>query len=1119
MTTRFSRRDLLFIAVCLALTVASLVVIVRWFHAAFPEASIDFRYDRVSSRYIAESLLAAEKIDVRGYKRAAVFDADDEARIFLERSLGLEPATRVMKSDVRVWFWHHRWFKPLQEEEFQVEIAPTGELVSYSRTIPESLAIPAATPAGARRIAEEFLARNGNPIAGLDLVTQSERQLPKRLQRIFTWEAKAIHPAGSSYRHTITVDGNAVSSYSQQLKVPETWLRSYRELRSKNAAAGSIDSIFMAITMLGALVIFVTRLRRGDIPLKFLLAMGVVTVILVGGVTVNSLPSALASYDTTTSYPAFVAQVVVVTILQSVGTAMLLIVICGSGEVLYRQRLPQHLAIPKLWTPRALASKRVFLSLVLGYSLVAFFIAYQVAFYLIAARYGAWAPADVPYDDILNTSIPWIAVLFAGFFPAFSEEFLSRAFSIPFFQKFLRSRVAAIVLAGFVWGFGHSLYPNQPFYIRGVEVGLAGVLLGFLMDRYGLLALLIWHYTVDAVYTSLLLFQSGNAYYVLSASVASAVFAVPLLLSIALYIRNRGFIPDDDLTNATMPVSPPPPAPQLAAPSPLPPATLITRRHMIICAVALALAAIVLALRPASPQDAVDYRITSDRAKQLAGQHIESRGHRLPAKVAAVPVAGFRSWEDGSPREEGGSPGGFDDVAATYMLRRGVSVERLVQIFRGEVPAATWIVRFFTPMVKTEFFVEVDPRTSRVAGYHKYADENAPGARLERPEALAIALGSFAAYGVNVADFEVREALAFQQPKRRDWLFHFQQRTPLKDEAVRRVSVRVMGTEVTQFASTVKVPDAIHREAAEQGVADVVLMVLKFAGMIAALALVVTGIIVASRDGIEWKRALRATLLLAPVPIMRALTSYESRVFSYSTSVGWDTFLLSLISGSAGMIGLQLLLLFIAVVGIRTIYPYAFALLSRAGRVRFGRPAAIAAVTAVTISVAWSELTAIIENYLPRTRVIEALDISSSVAIPLPSLFKLADALFGAIVMAGAVALIAKAMLSWPSARAASITTIAIAFCIFLDGSADRHALPMMLAISAVTAALIWLVARYVLGGHLLAWPLAFFLVSSIDGGVAMIRNARPDLVLHGSIVMATALVLITWLASPRTEG
>ena len=54
-------------------------------------------------------------------------------------------------------------------------------------------------------------------------------------------------------------------------------------------------------------------------------------------------PSRLpASYDTTTSYPAFVAQIIVITVLQSIGSGMLLIVICGAGEEGSTTRLGSH---------------------------------------------------------------------------------------------------------------------------------------------------------------------------------------------------------------------------------------------------------------------------------------------------------------------------------------------------------------------------------------------------------------------------------------------------------------------------------------------------------------------------------------------------------------------------------------------------------------------------------------------------------------------------------------------------------------------------------------------------------------------------------------------------------
>ena len=172
------------------------------------------------------------------------------------------------------------------------------------------------------------------------------------------------------------------------------------------------------------MVIFIIRLLRGDLQLRLLLGIGI------GGgrarhrrraQLVPERAGGLRHHDVVSRIPRAVRASA--RVLQGIGVAMLLIVIVGAGEVLYRERLPQHLAIAAhLEAPRARRRKRVFLAFVLGYTLVAFFLGYQVAFYLIADKFGAWSPAEVPYDDMLNTALPWIAVLFAGFFPALQRR-------------------------------------------------------------------------------------------------------------------------------------------------------------------------------------------------------------------------------------------------------------------------------------------------------------------------------------------------------------------------------------------------------------------------------------------------------------------------------------------------------------------------------------------------------------------------------------------------------------------------------------------------------------------------------------------------------------------------
>lgn len=1121
---RFSTDDSLFLAICVAIALASIAIVIRYFAAAFPQAAIEFRYDRNSSRPLAQRLVQRLGADVRGMKHAARFDGDDQARIFLERELGLEEATRVTTDQVRVWWWNHRWFKPLVEEEISVDVAPSGEIVAFTHVIPEDRAIAGALAAPP----EQFLIGIGVDVTGLRLVDTSERRLPKRVQRIYTWESNAVRPAGSPYRHTVTVDGTIITGYSQRLKVPDAWVRSYRELRSKNAAAGQIDLIFNAALMIGAIVIFIARLRRGDLPLRFLAGIGIASFLLVGGVSLNQMPSQLAYYDTNSSYPAFLGTLVFDAAVRSLGTAVLLIVICGAGEILYRQRYPKHLAMPRIWTPRALASRRIFRALILGYALVPLFIAYQTIFYLIAHRFGAWSPAEVPYDDILNTALPWVAVMFAGFFPAFSEEFLSRAFAIPFAERLfhgvprflgvsrLRSRgtprnseapqerrgwwplLFAIVVAGFVWGFGHSTYPNQPFWIRGVEVGLAGVVAGVVMHRFGLLPLLIWHYTIDAVYTATLLFASGNTYYIVSAAIVSLLFAFPLVAAVVLYVRNKGFVPDEELSNDAMPaVEPialeaPPPAPEAARE-----VRPLTRRTIVVAVILVIAAAIAIAVRPSSPDDAIDYRITAERAKEIARTHVQRDDF---AYVIAAPVEGFRSWNAGSAREEGGSPGGFDEVAATWLVRGGMSIDRLVDLFRNRIEAGTYTVRFFTPLQKEELFVEVDPRTSRVTGFHKYQAENARGAVLAQNEALVLARNAFKTYGLDVTRFELREALSYQQPSRRDWLFHFEERTPLAPRAFRRATVRIAGDEVTQFHKTIKVPESVHREANTQTLLNVVLFAMKIAGLVILLSLVIAGLIVATRaHGLPWRRALRWSLLLTIIPVARFFSDIESLLFGYSTSVAWETFIIGVLTSFVRDVGLQFGLMFLALAGVEAAMPHAL-------RKRNGRSAAVAAVAAVVIAILTTIAMQFLAHLFPWSATV-GISVPGFVATPVPALFEGAQALFGAIIAACAVALYSIAL---PRNYHGPVTVVAV-FLAMLDPLVNARQAPLMLANALALALVVWIVARYVLDGNALAWPLAFFLASTLNTASVLLENHRTDLLINAVALLAVAAAALLW--------
>ena len=105
MNERLRASDYRFILICAALLAATTWFSVRNFYRAFPEASIEFKVSRDDARNVAAKFLAGQGYRLAGYRQAAQFTYDDEAKTFLEREAGLERANRIMGTRVRLWRW------------------------------------------------------------------------------------------------------------------------------------------------------------------------------------------------------------------------------------------------------------------------------------------------------------------------------------------------------------------------------------------------------------------------------------------------------------------------------------------------------------------------------------------------------------------------------------------------------------------------------------------------------------------------------------------------------------------------------------------------------------------------------------------------------------------------------------------------------------------------------------------------------------------------------------------------------------------------------------------------------------------------------------------------------
>jgi hypothetical protein len=66
---------------------------------------------------------------------------------------------------------------------------------------------------------------------------------------------------------------------------------------------------------------------------------------------------------------------------------------------------------------------------------------------------------------------------------------------------------------------------------------------------------------------------------------------------------------------------------------------------------------------------------------------------------------------------------------------------------------------------------------------------------------------------------------------------------------------------------------------------------------------------------------------------------------------------------------------------------------------------------------------------------------------------------------------------------------------------------------------LAWVVARYVLDGNPLAWPLTVFIGSLLQTASVLLQNHRPDLIANGVALIVFAAVAVAWVAAPRESN
>ena len=786
----------------------------KYFFRAFPEASVNFQVSREEALSRAQKFVTGLGENVSGYRSAVAFDVDEEGKTYLERELALQQANQLMSSDLHMWYWEVRFFKPQQEEEFRVRVSPAGQVVGYEHKIEEARAGPSLERSAAEVAAQNYLASKlGMDLKGWDVLPEeaNSKKKPNRLDWEFTWEKHGFKAKDAPYRLQVSLQGDRIGGSEEFLKVPEAWQRGFSRMRSGNNTLALVFTVPYIVLLAVAVWLAIRFTKQGQTSWRGAIVLGLIVAGLLFLQNLNDWPHWASSYDTNQPYANFVAIRLTLALLISVLTALTVTLVLPSAEPLYRASQPEQMRLSRAFTLRGLRSKEFFSAAVVGVSMAAAHIGYVVAFYVVASKLGAWAPQELNFDDSVNTAFPWISGAAIGLLASTNEEFTFRLFAIPFFKRVTGSRWIAVILPAFLWSFLHSNYPQEPAYIRGIEIGLVGIVAGIVMLRWGIVATLIWHYTVDASLVGLLLMRSNSLYFKVSGAVVAAAALAPLAFACLSYLTRGGFETDEELLNRSEPVpefdfKAEPAVETVEAKSTryeaLAPAMIA---FLIICG--LTGAAFVWRLKPQTIGDylklSVNARSARARADAILRQHHvdpNSYGHATVLADIANPIT-------------------------NEYLRRRIGISGINDIYANQVPAALWRVRYFRDGQPEEYAVILRPDGALHSIHHTLAEET-PGPSLTKEEARARAEKFLAEEKkIDLKAWSLVESSSDKKPHRIDHSLTWQQNAPLDagsaaasdkaDHAFARIDIQVLGDEVANYRTYIKIPDEWVRKQKE----------------------------------------------------------------------------------------------------------------------------------------------------------------------------------------------------------------------------------------------------------------------------------------------------------------
>ncbi|PZM84600.1 MAG: hypothetical protein DKT66_08180 [Candidatus Melainabacteria bacterium] len=724
--------------------------------------------------------------------KSITFSYDDDAKSFLEYELGVARANELMVKEIPVWYWRVRMVRELQQEELRIWINPEGKLAGVDHDFENDKALPTLSHKDAEKFAREFVEKEtGNSLEGYDLIKDEESQKPKRKDHSFTFEDSKKDYKGAKMRVYVGVAGNKIESYNRYLHVPEAFERKFADIRSYNRMLAQIAGIFMTLLMIVSVFAFGWAVMTSNIRWFPVIIISLIFSFVPFLDGINNYNELLDGYDTSITYGSYITTELIKMLITLVPGTFAAVVMFGAAEALYRKTFPDHIAIEKVFTKEGLKSKAVALGLFVGHMLLLIDLGWVVSYYLMGQKIGFWCPLGVENYQILSSYVPALSAMRVGVSASFMEEALYRVVGMSLMMKISGNFWVANLFQAAAWGFAHSTYPQQPFYARGVELTLGGLLDGWILRRYGIIACIASHYIFDTFLGVKPLFTSGDPLLKAQAFLSVIPFVAIFAYS---YFRSKGA---DDAeaeqkllnraVNEGIHIKEEEEAePEEKSISYTP---IVPQKRLFLFVITVLFGFACFAVR--EPILNMDSKVRIDRAQaeSRAAEVLTRHGIQAPNYTVV-------SWLS----EQGAGP------AEQYMFEKSGFYKTSDVVEKSHSGGFCWRIRFFKPKVPEEYEVQLDG-DGREIGTDIRLAEDTKGAYLTKDAALAKAVHEIDVTYPYLKPYELETASEQKRPGRTDWAFTFRSKQFDVSDARFKINVSVFGDLVSGANWSWEVPD------------------------------------------------------------------------------------------------------------------------------------------------------------------------------------------------------------------------------------------------------------------------------------------------------------------------